>query len=209
MKFQKQPPFLFLNTSQLNIFSALFIISSTLPLSSCRLAELVSTVFAAQEWSQNYALMEGVTCSAQEMIDGDIKTFGSSGHQIRINLPQRKTIHRLVFRQTNIQDLTLYIDRNNDDENDWMKWEQIDANRESTIEIRKVFNAQRIRILIGATSDDQRIAEEFTFNTHSRVGIHRRTVERGKPFVHEIELYGFEVKESSRVETQVEHDGLF
>ena len=206
MKFQKQPPFLFLNTSQLNICSALFIISSTLPLSSCRLAELVSTVFAAQEWSQNYALMEGVTCSAQEMIDGDIKTFGSSGHQIMINLPERKTIHRLVFRQTNIQGLTLYIDRNNDDENDWMKWEQIDANRESSFEIRKVFNAKRMRILIGATSDDQRIAEEFT---HSRVGIHRRTVERGAPFVHEIELYGFEAKESSRVEAQPENNGLF
>ena len=166
----------------------------------------MSTLFAAQEWSQNYALMEGVSCSAQEMIDGDIKTFGSSGHQIMINLPERKTIHRLVFRQTNIQGLTLYIDRNNEDENDWMKWEQVDANREYTFEIRKVFNAKRMRILIGATSDDQRIAEEFT---HSRVGIHRRTVERGAPFVHEIELYGFEVKESSRVEAQPENDGFF
>ena len=121
--------------------------------SSCRLSEFTSILFAAQAWSQNYALIEGVTCSAREMIDGDIKTVGSSGHQIRINLPERKTVHRLVFRQTNIQDLTLYIDRNNDDENDWMKWEQIDSNRESTFEIRKVFNAQRIRILIGATSD--------------------------------------------------------
>ena len=130
-------------------------------MSSCRFGELISTVFAAQEWSQNYALMEGVTCSAPEMVDGDIKTFGRSGHQIMINLPERKTIHRLVFRQTNIQDLTLYIDRNNDDENAWMKWEQIDANREFTFEIRKIFNAQRMRILIGATSDDQRIAEEL------------------------------------------------
>ena len=202
MKFQKLPPLLFLNTSQLNILSVLFIISSVLLLSSCRFGELISTVFVAQEWSQNYALMEGVTCSAPEMIDGDIKTFGRSGHQIMINLPERKTIHRLVFRQTNIQDLTLYIDRNNDDENDWMKWAQIDSNRESTFEIRKVSNAQRMRILVGGTSDDQRIAEKFA---HSRVGIHRQTVERGAPFVHEIELYGFEVKESS----QVENDGLF
>ena len=140
------------------------------------------------------------------MIDGDIKTVGSSGYQVRINLPERKTIHRLVFRQTNIQDLTLYIDRNNDDENDWMKWEQIDSNRESTFEIRKVFNAQRIRILIGATSDDQRIAEKFT---HSRTGIHRQTVKRGAPFVHEIELYGFKVKDSPSVETHTENDELF
>ena len=206
MKFQERSTLLFLKTIQLKSFFVLHIIASISLFSSCRLSELTSTVFSAQEWSQNYALTEGVTCSAQEMIDGDIKTVGSSGYQVRINLPERKTIHRLVFRQTNIQDLTLYIDRNNDDENDWMKWEQIDSNRESTFEIRKVFNAQRIRILIGATSDDQRIAEKFT---HSRTGIHRQTVKRGAPFVHEIELYGFEVKDSPPVETQAEKDELF
>ena len=202
MQSQEIPPILFLNTTQLNILCVFLIITSPFLFSSCRFEKLISTVFSAQEWSENYALMEGVTCSDQEMIDGNIKTFGSSGHQIMINLPERKTIHRLVFRQTNIQGLTLYIDRNNDDKNNWMKWEQIDANRESTFEIRKVFNAQRMRILIGATSDDQIIAEEFT---HSRVGIQRKTVERGVPFVHEIELYGFEVKESF----QIENDGLF
>ena len=206
MKFQERSTLLFLKTIQLKSFFILHIIASISLFSSCRLSELTSTVFSAQEWSQNYALTEGVTCSAQEMIDGDIKTVGSSGYQVRINLPERKTIHRLVFRQTNIQDLTLYIDRNNDDENDWMKWEQIDSNRESTFEIRKVFNAQRIRILIGATSDDQRIAENFT---HSRTGIHRQTVKRGAPFVHEIELYGFKVKDSPPVETHAENDELF
>ena len=206
MKFQERSTLLFLKTIQLKSFFILHIIASISLFSSCRLSELTSTVFSAQEWSQNYALTEGVTCSAQEMIDGDIKTVGSSGYQVRINLPERKTIHRLVFRQTNIQDLTLYIDRNNDDENDWMKWEQIDSNRESTFEIRKVFNAQRIRILISATSDDQRIAEKFT---HSRTGIHRQTVKRGAPFVHEIELYGFKVKDSPPVETHAENDELF
>ena len=198
--------FLFLKTIQLKSFFILHIIASISLFSSCRLSELTSTVFSAQEWSQNYALTEGVTCSAQEMIDGDIKTVGSSGYQVRINLPERKTIHRLVFRQTNIQNLTLYIDRNNDDENDWMKWEQIDNNRESTFEIRKVFNAQRIRILIGATSDDQRIAAKYT---HSRTGTHRQTVKRGAPFVHEIELYGFKVKDSTPLETHAENDELF
>ena len=206
MKFQERSTLLFLKTIQLKSFFILHIIASISLFSSCRLSELTPTVFSAQEWSQNYALTEGVTCSAQEMIDGDIKTVGSSGYQVRINLPERKTIHRLVFRQTNIQDLTLYIDRNNDDENDWMKWEQIDSNRESTFEIRKVFNAQRIRILICATSDDQRIAEKFT---HSRTGIHRQTVKRGAPFVHEIELYGFKVKDSPPVETHAENDELF
>ena len=145
----------------------------------------MSTIFSAQEWSENYALMKGVSCSAKEMIDGDIETFGSSGHRILINLPERKTIHRLVFRQTNIQDLTLYIDRNNDDESDWLKWEQIDANRELTFEIRKVFTAKRMRILIGATSDDKRIAREIV---GTRTGIYNKTVQQGVPLVHEIEL---------------------
>ena len=117
MKLQEQPTFLFLKTSQFKVFFILHVIVSMSLFSSCRLSEFTSILFAAQAWSQNYALIEGVTCSAREMIDGDIKTVGSSGHQIRINLPERKTVHRLVFRQTNIQNLTLYIDRNNDDEN--------------------------------------------------------------------------------------------
>ena len=52
--------------------------------------------------------MESVTCSSAEMTDGDLKTFGSSGHQILIELPERKSIHRIVIHQTNIEDLILY-----------------------------------------------------------------------------------------------------
>ena len=87
-----------------------------------------------------------------------------------------------------------------------MKWEQIDANRDSTIEIRKVFNAQRIRILIGATSDDKRIARQIT---HHKGIEYEQTVAQGSPFVHEIELYGFKSKEFSEKETRQLNDGLF
>ena len=52
--------------------------------------------------------MESVTCSSAEMIDGDLKTVGSSGHQILIELPERKAIPRIAIRQTNIEDLILY-----------------------------------------------------------------------------------------------------
>ena len=67
------PQLSFLSTIQFNILCIFLITSSIFLLSSCRLGELLSTLFAAQEWSQNYALMEGVSCSAQEKIDGDIK----------------------------------------------------------------------------------------------------------------------------------------
>ena len=42
------------------------------------------------------------------MTNGDLKTVGSSGHQILIELPERKAIPRIVIRQTNIEDLILY-----------------------------------------------------------------------------------------------------
>ena len=93
-----------------------------------------SQLFAQQEWSQNYALMESVTCSSAEMTNGDLKTVGSSGHQILIELPERKAIPRIVIRQTNIEDLILYAGASKS-QGDWRKVATIKDNRQTTFKI--------------------------------------------------------------------------
>lgn len=164
-----------------------------------------SQLFAQQEWSQNYALMESVTCSSAEMIDGDLKTVGSSGHQILIELPERKAIHRIVIRQTNIEDLILYAGASKS-QGDWRKVVKIKDNRQTTFEIRQAFVTDRIRMRIGGTMDDVRIAPEYVANAS---GLHKVNVRRGKPFAHEIELYGFKDKVASEEKTQPDGETLF
>jgi len=67
-------------------------------LSGCQ-AGILSKFFEEQQWSENYALLEGVTCTTPEMIDGDMNTVGISGrHEVIITLPERKSIHRILIR---------------------------------------------------------------------------------------------------------------
>ena len=107
--------------------------------------------------------MESVTCSSAEMTDGDLKTFGSSGHQILIELPERKAIPRIVIRQTNIEDLILYTGASKS-QGDWRKVAKIKDNRQTTFEIRQAFVTDRIRMRIDGTMDDVRIAPEYVAN---------------------------------------------
>ena len=37
-----------------------------------------STIFSAQEWSDNYALMDGVQSTSPQMIDGNLETIGQA-----------------------------------------------------------------------------------------------------------------------------------
>ena len=120
--------------------------------------------------------MESVTCSSAEMTNGDLKPVGSSGHQILIELPERKAIHRIVIRQTNIEDLILYAGASKS-QGDWRKVDKIKDNRQTTFKIRQAFVTDRIRMRIGGTMDDMRIAPEYVANAS---GLYKVNVRRGK-----------------------------
>ncbi len=139
------------------------------------------------------------------MTDGDLKTFGSSGHQILIELPERKSIHRIVIHQTNIEDLILYTGASKS-QGDWRKVAKIKDNRQTTFEIRQAIVTDRIRMRIDGTMDDVRIAPEYVANAS---GLYKVNVRRGKPFAHEIELYGFKDKVSSEEKAQSDGETLF
>ncbi|MDE0297418.1 MAG: hypothetical protein OXN17_02150 [Candidatus Poribacteria bacterium] len=150
-------------------------------------AGFMSALVAPQEWSENYALLEGATCTAPGMIDGDLETVAvSQGRNIVVNLPTRKTIHRIVIRETNIEDLIVYHKIGG--EGEWKRIDKIKKKRPSTIDMRVSVVTDAIRIRVGGTFDDERIAGQYSYQIGA---VRNRQVKRGAPAAKEIELYGF------------------
>ena len=88
-----------------------------------------------QEW-ENLSVADGVTCTAPEMIDGNLKTVGyAKGRWIHLTLPTRKTIHRIIIRGTNITDAILYKQLEGDGR--WQAILVVHNNRGNAIEMRR------------------------------------------------------------------------
>lgn len=165
---------------------------------------LVSNLTSPQTWSTNYATLEGATCTyvlknsqipVPEMIDGDLETVGKSSHRIIVMLPDRRSIHRIVLRGTNIEDVIVYQGLSGLGGEDWRKIKQVKNNRKPTLDLRVSTVTDRIRFQVGGTFDDQPLpgAPQFGVMTGRRV-------KRGVTIVQEIELYGFADKGSQIVE---------
>jgi len=147
---------------------------------------ILKSLVSAQEWSENYALLDGTTCTSAEMIDGNLETVGTTGHWIIVTLPNRKPIHRIVIRGTNIEDVIVYESLGG--EGNWRKIEQIKNNDEPTIDMRVSVITDSIRFRVGGTFDDKRIAGQYDPRYDA---VRNRQVKRGHPYAQEIELYGF------------------
>ena len=159
----------------------------------CR-SGMLGNLVSSQEWSENYALLEGTTCvytfrgfqlPVPEVIDGDLETAGQTGREVTVALPTRKSIHRVVIRGTNIEDVIVYAGLGG--EGDWRKIKQVKNSRESTMDLRINAVTDRIRLRIGGTFDDQRVAGAYSAQRHA-ITSQRKL---GKPMAQEIELYGF------------------
>ena len=103
-----------------------FIVVIAYGISGCK-SSLVSSLFPEQTWSQNYALLEGTTCTSPEMIDGDLDTVGRRWKEIILTLPERKAIHRIVIRGTNFEDIIVYAGLGNADS--WRRIKKIKDNQ--------------------------------------------------------------------------------
>ena len=148
---------------------------------------VLSGLATPQGWSENYALLEGATCTSPTMIDGDLETVGQSPHRIFITLPEKKTIHRLVVRGTNIEDIIVYAGLDSGDDN-WKKVQQVKNNRQSTIDMRLTAATDKLRLVVGGTFDDVAQAGQYDPRYDAMVN---RQIKRGTPYAQEIELYGF------------------
>jgi hypothetical protein len=149
-------------------------------------SSILSSLAKEQAWSENYALLNGATCTSELMVDGDLKTIGQSSHQIILTLPTRKSIHRIVIRGTNIEDVIVYAGTGG--EGFWKVIKQVKNNRNPTIDLRVTTATDRLRFRVGGTFDDQRQAGRYDPNYDAMVN---RQVKRGRPIAQEIEVYGF------------------
>ncbi len=155
-------------------------------------SQVLQMLIEPQEF-YNYAVTEGVTCTSSEMTDGDLNTRGyAQGRWIHLTLPNRKAIHRITIRGTNITNAMIY--QKLDGEGRWQAIQQIQNNESPVIERRvNGIVTDAIRIYISGTTDDEKRASQYD----PRRGAIVPQIKLGRPFVHELEIYGFVSKASN------------
>ena len=91
-----------------------------------------STIFSSQEWSENYALMDGVQSTDPQMIDGDLETIGQAAFTsndtvyrlnknnaefvrndsiVVVSLPEKKKLYRIILHSDNLEHFVIYVDK--------------------------------------------------------------------------------------------------
>ncbi len=178
----------------------LFIGLSVILICGCAALQGIS---AGQQWSENYALLEGVRANDPAIIDGNIKTVGQSQYvesssgtissfatqsESIIILPEPKSIHRIVIHSANLNTFDLWV---MDSQGRWEKIKEIKSNKKPVIDLRlnRTVYTAGIKIRVRRTSADAALRRQNV----QRVGGWR--LYSGKTHalakIAEIELYGF------------------
>ena len=171
-----------------------------LPICLCFLVMLGCGIVAKQEWSQNYALIEGVSATNAKMIDGNIRTFGETAFregsqdtfgtsptsQAVVMLPESKVIRRVVIHSDNLKKFTVYADKGSED---WKVVKEVNNVTSNPIDLslNAPFPTDKVRIRVLGTTDDAAL----------RRGQRRRNFwasgnRRAPAKIYEIELYGYQ-----------------
>lgn len=169
-------------------------------LSICFLLVLGCAIVARQEWSENYASIEGVRATNARMIDGNIRTFGETAFregaqdtfgpaptsQAIVMLPKKKTIRRVVIHSDNLKKFNVYADKGSED---WQIIKEVNnvASNPIDLSVNAPFPTDKIRIRVLGTTDDAAL----------RRGQRRRNFwasgnRRAPAKIYEIELYGYQ-----------------
>ena len=171
----------------------------------------------AQQWSENYALLPGVTASDPAIIDGKPETIGQSQRkkgsgsvvtdldipsEAIIYLPEKKSVYRIVIHSSNLEEFELlaYNSRG-----EWDKIYDQRSNKNPIIDIRlnKVVMTTGIKLVVHRTTEDAARRRENLQIRRENVEIKEGQVRRGRLLYHvtgpttalakiaEIELYGY------------------
>jgi hypothetical protein len=162
--------------------------------------KFVGSVVGTEEWSENYALMDGVTATSPEMIDGDVKTSGQTAFpegadssmygtsppsEAIVTLPERMSIYRIVINSPNLVTFDVFADKGDNN------WDIVKENQKVTqnpADVRLSANTDKIRIRVRTTADDAEVGRQSRARSWrgSRGGR-----QRAPATINEIELYGF------------------
>ncbi len=162
--------------------------------------------FIPQEWSENYALSDGVRVTTPEAIDGNMDTIGkmmfpddfytARGHtlalpkaDLEITFPEKKSISRIVIHSDNLPDFEVMANDMVSINDNWRLVKEVRNNKLKTVEIRT--SVQTNKLLIRAKGI---LPLESTQATRVLGGVimARKVLE---PEIREIEIYGFKPKE--------------
>ncbi len=179
----------------------------------CLSATLIgcSALFSEQEWSENYALMEGVQSTTPQAIDGKVSTIGeavfpaevaamSPASEVIITLPEKKLIRRIVVHSDNLLEFDIHMDKGSLTSNrDWALVKEVKSVKSNPMQLSILapFPTNRVRLRVLETKDDALKTREF----RSRMPGYRRVSNRraaGK--IREIELYGYKTAEQVAAE---------
>lgn len=136
------------------------------------------SILAEQDWSDNYALMEGTLSTNPEMIDGDHSTVGktrpstgpgklygsSDATEVIVTLPEKKLIRKIVIHSENIQKFVIYADKGGTlhSDTDWQLMEEIKMVRSDPVVVpyTDITPTSRFRIVVLGTSDSAALARQ-------------------------------------------------
>ena len=174
-----------------------------------------SALFSEQEWSENYALMEGVQSTVPQAVDGKINTVGettfpassegmmgaNSASQVVITLPEKKIIRRIIIHSDNLSQFDIYANKGSITANeDWQLIKDVKSVKENPIKVSVLvpFPTDRIRLRVLGTKDDALLNRQ----RRARSGGFRGwdSNRRAAAKIREIELYGYKTAEQVEAE---------
>lgn len=172
-----------------------------------------AALFSKQEWSENYALLEGTSATSPQMIDGNMNTIGETSFptgtdsafgsnpasEVILTLPEKKVIRRIVIHSDNIKSLDVFADQGGIIvDTDWKLIKDLKSVKTKPIEIPVLvpFPTNRIRIRVLSTTDDANLKRRQRARSGGlrQFGQNRRA--QGK--IREVELYGYKTVEQTK-----------
>lgn len=167
-------------------------------------------LFSVQEWSENYALMDGTQSTTPQAIDGNLNTIGDAvfpdgGGRLRleseviITLPEKKKVRRIVVHTDNVTEFDVFVARESQTtERNWTLVKEIKkAKSPVAISILTPYPTDRIRLRVKKTSGDAAMLRRSYANSPVIGGstIYINPSDRVPGKFREIELYGYKTSE--------------
>lgn len=178
-----------------------------------------SAIFSHQEWSDNYALLDGAMATSPQMIDGNLNTIGETtfpagtdtafgsnpASEVIITLPEKKLIRRVIIHTDNIKTFDIFADQGGlINDTDWKLIKEVKSVKTNPVEIPVLFSfpTERIRLRVLSTTDDANLkrTQRARSGGFRQFGQNRRAL--GK--IREIELYGYKTAAKTQIDNTAE-----
>ncbi|MCD6506913.1 hypothetical protein J7M22_09855 [Candidatus Poribacteria bacterium] len=173
------------------IFLASALIAAVFILGGCAaIKDMMNTVAAGQQWSENYARLPGVEATDPKMVDGDLRTSGETVAEsfypkAVVKLPEPKVIHKIVIYSPNLQTFSIWADRGNG----WEQIKEIKSVKGNPIVVMTSVRTDKIMISVSALKSGR---------LERKMVRRRRGIKGEQAIIQEIELYGFTSPEESK-----------